>query len=54
MAKNKLPPGWDEERIQRVLAHYETQSEDEALADDQTSLHNLGSQRQGRQRRPAQ
>jgi hypothetical protein len=31
MAKTNFPPGWDEERVQKVLAHYETQSEDEAL-----------------------
>ena len=27
---NKFPPGWDEKRVQRVLAHYESQTEDEA------------------------
>jgi len=26
----EFPPGWDEERVQRVLGHYEGQAEDEA------------------------
>ena len=28
-----LPPGWDEDRVQEVLAHYEAQTEDEAVAE---------------------
>lgn len=35
MKRNKFPPGWDEKRIQKVLRHYETQTEDEALAEDE-------------------
>ena len=31
----KFPPGWDEERVQRVIAHYESQSEAEAVAEDE-------------------
>lgn len=31
----KFPPGWGEERVQGVLTLYETQSEDEALAEDE-------------------
>ena len=38
MAQNEFPPGWDEERVQKVLAHYETQSEDEAVAEDEATL----------------
>jgi len=33
MSKNKFPPGWDEERVRQVLAHYESQSEDEQFAE---------------------
>ena len=29
-----LPKGWDEERVSELLAHYETQSEEEAVAED--------------------
>ena len=35
MSKNRFPKGWDEDRVRRVLAHYESQSEDEALAEDE-------------------
>ena len=35
--KNKFPPGWNEERVQRVLAHYESQTEDEAVAEDEAA-----------------
>ena len=38
MSQNQFPEGWDEARIQRVLAHYEGQTEDEALAEDQACL----------------
>jgi len=30
---NVFPKGWDEERIRQVLAHYESQSEDEQFAE---------------------
>jgi hypothetical protein len=33
MSQPKFPPGWDEERIREVIAHYENQSEDEQFAD---------------------
>ena len=38
MKQRKFPPGWDEERVQRVLQHYEEQSEAEALAEDEASF----------------
>lgn len=34
-ANNKFPPGWDEERVQRVIAYYDAQSDEEALAEDE-------------------
>ena len=37
MKKDKFPPGWDEERVSRVLAHYEEQTEEEAVAEDEAS-----------------
>ena len=33
----KYPPGWDEDRVRRVLEHYEDQTEDEALAEDEAA-----------------
>ena len=32
--KSTYPPGWDEARVHRVLAHYEEQTEAEAVAED--------------------
>jgi hypothetical protein len=37
MKANKFPPGWDEERVKRVLAHYEAQTEEEAVAEDEAA-----------------
>ena len=38
MKQSKFPPGWDEERVQRVLSHYEEQPEDEAVAEDEAAF----------------
>ena len=38
MRPSEFPPGWDEERVRRVLAHYESQSEEEAVAEDEASF----------------
>lgn len=37
MKQNKFPPGWDKRRVREVLAHYETQTEEEAVAEDEAS-----------------
>lgn len=37
MRQNRFPPGWDEERVQKVLTHYEEQTEDEAVAEDEAA-----------------
>jgi hypothetical protein len=37
MKANKFPPGWDEERVKRVLAYYEAQTEEEAVAEDEAA-----------------
>lgn len=34
MKQGKFPPGWDEQRVKRVLSHYESQTEEEAVAED--------------------
>ena len=36
MKQTNFPPGWNEERVRKVLAHYEAQSEDEAVAEDES------------------
>ena len=37
MRQAKYPTGWDEERVRRVLEHYETQSDEEAVAEDEAA-----------------
>ena len=32
-AENRFPPGWDEERVRDVLEYYESQTEEEAVAE---------------------
>jgi len=38
MKQSKFPPNWDEERVNRVLAHYEEQTEEEAVAEDEVAF----------------
>ena len=33
-----FPDGWNEERVQRLLQHYESQTEEEAVAEDEAVL----------------
>lgn len=42
MKKHHFPPGWDEERVRRVLAHYESQTKEEALAEDEAAYEQRG------------
>lgn len=35
--ENQFPPGWDEARVREVIEHYEHQSEDEAVAEDEAA-----------------
>jgi hypothetical protein len=38
MTDQKYPPGWDQARVEKVIAHYETQNELEAVAEDEAGL----------------
>jgi len=38
MKQSKYPAGWDEARVRRVLEHYEDQSEEEAVAEDEAAF----------------
>ncbi len=38
MRDSKFPSGWDEHRVREVLSHYETQTEDEAVAEDEAAF----------------
>jgi hypothetical protein len=43
MAKrNRFPAGWNEARVRAVLQHYEEQTEDEAVAEDEAAFHARG------------
>ncbi len=33
MNEKKFPPGWNEERVRNVIAHYENETEDEQFAE---------------------
>ena len=36
--QSHFPPGWDEARVRRVLEHYEAQTDEEAVAEDEASF----------------
>jgi hypothetical protein len=38
MIESKFPEGWDEDQVLEVLAHYEGQTEDEAVAEDEAGM----------------
>ncbi|MBF8265109.1 MAG: hypothetical protein HW384_973 [Dehalococcoidia bacterium] len=40
--KGKFPSGWNEERVRRVLEHYEQQTEEEAVAEDEVAAEQEG------------
>jgi hypothetical protein len=42
MRQTRFPPGWDEDRVRRVLAHYEEQTEEEAVAEDEAAAETPG------------
>ncbi len=38
MRQPEFPPGWDDERVRRVLGHYSRQAEEEAVAEDEAAF----------------
>jgi hypothetical protein len=40
--RTRFPEGWDEGRVKRVLEHYERQSEEEAVAEDEAAFEDGG------------
>jgi hypothetical protein len=38
MKRAKFPAGWDEGKVQRVIAHYESQSEEDAVTEDEAGV----------------
>ena len=35
---SSIPPGWNEERVQRILQHYDSLTEDEEVAEDEAAF----------------
>jgi len=42
MRRNRFPAGWNEARVRRVLEHYERQTDDEAVAEDEAAFRRRG------------
>lgn len=42
MKKQKFPPGWDDARVQRLIAHYEQMNEDAQVAEDEAAFEKEG------------
>ena len=40
--RSRFPKGWDETRVRAVLEHYENQTEDEAVAEDEAAFRKRG------------
>jgi hypothetical protein len=38
MKQTRYPTGWNEERVRKLLQHYETQTEEEAVAEDEAAF----------------
>ena len=38
MRKPRFPEGWDEIRVAELVAHYEGQSDEEAVAEDEAAM----------------
>ena len=38
MSENRFPEGWDEQKIRQVLAHYEEQTDQDAVAEDEARV----------------
>jgi hypothetical protein len=36
--RNRFPTGWNEDRVREVLEHYESQTEEEAVAEDEAAF----------------
>jgi hypothetical protein len=38
MSDQRFPPGWNEARVKRLIAHYDSLSEEEQVADDEAAV----------------
>ena len=37
MSEEKFPPGWDADRVRRLIAHYDALDEDQQVAEDEAA-----------------
>lgn len=42
MSKQRFPPGWDDARVQRLIAHYDQMDEDALVAEDEAAAETEG------------
>ncbi len=40
--QNRFPPGWDEERVRKLIDYYDNQSDEEAIAEAEAALEEEG------------
>jgi len=40
--RSKFPEGWDDARVTRVLEHYQSQTEEQAVAEDEAAVEQKG------------
>ncbi len=38
MNKQHFPPGWDEDRVKQLIAHYDSLTEEEQVAEDEAAV----------------
>jgi len=42
MKQPRFPQGWDEDRVRKILEHYEQQTDEEAVAEDEAAFEDAG------------
>jgi hypothetical protein len=38
MSEQHYPPGWDQDRVRRLIAHYDSLTEEEQVAEDEAAV----------------
>jgi len=41
MSQSEFPPGWDEDRVRRVLEHYTNLTDEQAVAEDEAAFESI-------------
>jgi hypothetical protein len=44
MSEQRFPNGWDESRVKKLIAHYDSLSEEEQVAEDEAAVSEQGGQ----------